>query len=85
MLLLLQLMYLQLAAADAGGPQSDHVASHVGKAVGMALVLRGTPHHAARRRSYLPLQLMLEHGVPQVGDRLVDGVSSGSIGRCSAG
>ncbi|KAG1668088.1 hypothetical protein FOA52_010498 [Chlamydomonas sp. UWO 241] len=60
-----QLMYLQLAAAGIASRDADHAASHLGKAVGLATLLKGTPFHAARRRSYLPLDLCSEHGVSQ--------------------
>ena len=41
-------LLLQCKAASAVGPDVDHAASHLGKAVGMAAVLRGTTHHALR-------------------------------------
>lgn len=43
----------------------DHAASHVGKAVGISLLLRGTPYQASRRKSYLPLDLCAPHKVSQ--------------------
>jgi hypothetical protein len=45
---------------------ADHAASHVGKAVGITTLLRGTGYHASRRRSYLPIELCAEHGLSQV-------------------
>jgi NADH dehydrogenase [ubiquinone] 1 alpha subcomplex assembly factor 6 len=62
-----QLLYLQLAAAGAGDRTTDHVASHLGKAIGLTTLLRGVPHHAAQRRSHLPLDLCAQHGLSQVG------------------
>jgi NADH dehydrogenase [ubiquinone] 1 alpha subcomplex assembly factor 6 len=51
--------------AGVGSREADHAASHLGKAVGIALLLRGTPFQASRRRSYLPLELCAQHGVSQ--------------------
>ena len=66
-----QLLYLQLAAAGVASREADHAASHLGKAVGISTLLRGTAFHASNRRSYLPLDLCAEHGVSQVGARYV--------------
>jgi NADH dehydrogenase [ubiquinone] 1 alpha subcomplex assembly factor 6 len=65
-----QLLYLQLAAAGVASKEADHAASHLGKAVGISTLLRGTAFHASNRRSYLPLDLCAEHGVSQAGPRL---------------
>lgn len=61
----MQLLYLQLGAVGAGSRESDHVASHLGKAVGITTLLQGTPFHAAHRRSYLPIDLCVQHHVSQ--------------------
>jgi NADH dehydrogenase [ubiquinone] 1 alpha subcomplex assembly factor 6 len=58
-----QLLYLQLEAAGLGGAAAEHASSHLGKAVGLAALLRGTAHHAARQRTYLPADLCARHGV----------------------
>jgi len=58
-----QLLYLQLEAAGIADAACDHVASHVGKAVGLAALLRGTYHHAQQQRGYLPAGLCAKHGV----------------------
>ncbi|KAF8062035.1 NDUFAF6 [Scenedesmus sp. PABB004] len=60
-----QLQYLQLAAAGVASHDADHAASHLGKAVGLALLLRGAAFQAGRRRCYLPLELLAAHGVSQ--------------------
>lgn len=60
-----QLMYLQLAAAGVRHADADHAASHLGRAVGLTTLLRGTPAHAAARRSYLPVDLCAQHRVSQ--------------------
>ena len=44
---------------------ADHAASHLGKAAGICLVLRGTPFQAARRRALLPVEVCARHKVSQ--------------------
>lgn len=44
---------------------ADHAASHLGKTIGLSLLLRGTPYQASKRRSYLPLELCSQHKVSQ--------------------
>jgi NADH dehydrogenase [ubiquinone] 1 alpha subcomplex assembly factor 6 len=51
--------------AGVASREGDHAASHLGKAIGLSLLLRGTPFQASRRRSYLPLELCAAHGVSQ--------------------
>ncbi|KAG2433499.1 hypothetical protein HYH02_012617 [Chlamydomonas schloesseri] len=60
-----QLLYLQLAAAGVKHRDADHAASHLGRAVGITTLLRGTAAHAAARRSYLPVDLCAEARVSQ--------------------
>eukprot|EP00775_Hariotina_reticulata_P004108 gene4108-4354_t len=45
--------------------EADHAASHLGKAIGISLLLRGTPYQASKRRSYLPVELCVQHAVSQ--------------------
>lgn len=52
----------------------DHAASHLGKAVGITTLLRGTVYHAQRRRIYLPSDLMAKEGVSE--DQLTRGEPS---------
>ena len=40
--------WLQLEAAQVSNAEADHAASHLGKAVGLATLLRGTAHLAQR-------------------------------------
>ena len=42
------LPWLQLEAAQVSNSEADHAASHLGKAVGLAMLLRGTAHLAQR-------------------------------------
>lgn len=73
-----QLLALQLEAAGisqssssssseggsgAGTAAAEHAAAHLGKAVGLAGLLRGTYAHAAQRRVYLPADVCAAHGV----------------------
>ncbi|KAG2442344.1 hypothetical protein HXX76_002430 [Chlamydomonas incerta] len=60
-----QLLYLQLAAAGIKHRDADHAASHLGRAIGITTLLRGTAAHAAARRSYLPVDLCAEARVSQ--------------------
>lgn len=39
---------MQLELAGIRNTDADHAASHLGKAIGLATVLRGTSRHAAR-------------------------------------
>lgn len=38
---------------------ADHAASHLGKAEGLARLVRGVPHNAARRNVLLPRDIMV--------------------------
>lgn len=76
-----QLLYLQLEAyqgyngfgGDSAPAEEDftHAASHVGKAVGLATLLRGTRFYASRQQSYLPVDLCHLHNV-EPGDLIKD-------------
>ncbi|KAH8958435.1 hypothetical protein BDL97_06G024000 [Sphagnum fallax] len=59
------LLYLTLEAAGVRNTAADHAASHIGKSAGLALLLRASPYHAARRRSYIPLDVAAKHGLAQ--------------------
>lgn len=66
-----QLLYLQAEAAEIKDSELDHATSHLGKAVGITQLLRGTVYHAQRRRVYLPTDLMAREGVTE--DQLTRG------------
>lgn len=53
------------AAAGVSSREADHAASHLGKAIGISLLLRGQPYQASRRRSYMPVELCSQHRVSQ--------------------
>lgn len=57
------LAYATLELLGVRDVPADHVASHVGKACAIALVLRGTPHHLARMHSYIPVEVATKHGL----------------------
>lgn len=57
------LHYLHLAAAGIDSADADHAASHLGKAVGLAGLLRGSVHFLQRGVSYLPVDACARHGV----------------------
>ncbi|RUS16155.1 Squalene/phytoene synthase-domain-containing protein [Endogone sp. FLAS-F59071] len=51
------LLYLQLESLGVRDVSVDHAASHLGKAIGIATLLRALPFHASRRRLVLPAQV----------------------------
>ena len=55
----------------------DHACSHLGKAIGITQLLRGTVYHAQRRRVYLPIDLMSREGVTE--DQLTRGEPSADL------
>eukprot|EP00250_Pteridium_aquilinum_P014530 c22046_g1_i1 orf=225-1112(+) len=59
------LLYLTLEAAGIRLTSADHAASHVGKAEGIALLLKASPHHSLFRRTYIPIEVAARHGVSQ--------------------
>ena len=56
------LLYLILDLCEVRHADADHAAAHLGKAIGIANLLRGTKAHAAQRRSYIPLDVAAKHG-----------------------
>ncbi len=54
---------LALDACGIRDADADHAASHLGKAVGLSALLRGTVAHARQRRCYLPTDACARHGV----------------------
>lgn len=50
-------------AAEHATAAAEHAAAHLGKAVGLVGLLRGTYAHAAQRRVYLPADVCAAHGV----------------------
>lgn len=52
------LLYLELQMMGITDVHADHAASHVGKAVGITTLIRGTPFHIRDRTFYLPSEIM---------------------------
>jgi NADH dehydrogenase [ubiquinone] 1 alpha subcomplex assembly factor 6 len=50
-------IYLQLELLGIRNIAADHTGSHIGKAYGLVTLLRATPFHTSRRRTYLPSEL----------------------------
>lgn len=57
------LLYLLCEVAGIRDSQVDHSAMHLGKAIGIATLLRGTHHHLGNNQLYLPLDIMRSHGL----------------------
>ena len=52
------LLYLSLEALGVRDVNADHAASHIGKALGIATLLRALPVHARMGQHYLPAELL---------------------------
>ena len=59
------LLYLLCEALDAGDEGTMHAASHLGKALGMCVMLRATGHFVQRREIHLPMDLTAKHGLSE--------------------
>lgn len=57
------LLFLTLECLGVRDDTADRVASHAGVAVGLATLLRGTPHHSVFQQIYLPEDLMRKHSL----------------------
>ncbi|KAJ3363210.1 NADH dehydrogenase (ubiquinone) complex I, assembly factor 6 [Allomyces arbusculus] len=57
------LLYLHLELLGVKNLEIDHIASHIGKAQGIATLLRGTPFHLRSRHFYLPSDVCAKHSV----------------------
>lgn len=59
------MLYLTLQAGSIKSTAADHAASHVGKASGIALLLKSLPYHASRNHhfSYIPTKVAAKHGL----------------------
>ncbi|KAJ0407360.1 hypothetical protein P43SY_004788 [Pythium insidiosum] len=57
------LLYLALECLDVRDANADRAAGHAGVAIGLATLLRGTPHHLARQQLYLPEELIRKHAL----------------------
>ena len=57
------LLYLLCEVAGIRDSQVDHAAMHLGKAIGISTLVRGTHHHLANNQLYLPLDIMRSHSL----------------------
>ncbi|KAJ3300142.1 NADH dehydrogenase (ubiquinone) complex I, assembly factor 6 [Borealophlyctis nickersoniae] len=57
------ILYLLLETLGVRDHQADHAAGHLGKAIGIVTMLRGTPFHIQERRFYLPSEVMAKYSV----------------------
>lgn len=59
------LLYILLHICGVKNIHADHAASHIGKAWGICILLRGTMHHAQKQTTYLPASLCAKYGVTE--------------------
>ncbi|XP_076035583.1 NADH dehydrogenase (ubiquinone) complex I, assembly factor 6 homolog sicily [Oratosquilla oratoria] len=59
------LYFLILQSLGVQNVQADHAASHLGKAEGIARIIRGVPHLANKRQVILPIDILIRHRVSQ--------------------
>lgn len=57
------LLYLTLEACGLRNHESEHAASHIGKAIGISTLLRATPYHLRARHCYIPSSLTTKHNL----------------------
>ncbi|KAL2901766.1 NADH dehydrogenase (ubiquinone) complex I assembly factor 6 [Bienertia sinuspersici] len=59
------ILYTTLQSGGINSTAADHAASHIGKAGGLALLLRSLPYHASRQRlfAYIPSEVASKHGL----------------------
>lgn len=59
------LLYLSLEGIDVRSVPLDHIASHVGKASGIATILRSVPYLLQKRAVILPVDVCAQYNVKQ--------------------
>lgn len=59
------LLHLLVELSDVKNLQVDHAASHLGKAQGIAMLLRAIPHTGRQQAVCVPLEVLIKHGVSQ--------------------
>lgn len=58
-------LYLTLETLNIRKVESDHAASHIGRAQGLVTLLRAIPYNSRRQQVYVPLDLLVQHKVSQ--------------------
>lgn len=68
------ILYSTLEAGGIKSTSADHAASHIGKASGLALLLKSLPYHASRNRHfpYIPAKIAEKHGLLVNGEIRID-------------
>ncbi|KAG0269462.1 NADH dehydrogenase (ubiquinone) complex I, assembly factor 6 [Actinomortierella ambigua] len=59
------LFYLQLESVGVRSLEADHAASHLGKAMGIATLLRAFHFHMLQNRMIIPAEITAKHGISQ--------------------
>ncbi|XP_023179547.2 NADH dehydrogenase (ubiquinone) complex I, assembly factor 6 homolog [Drosophila hydei] len=59
------LLHLLVQLSGVQDVQVDHAASHLGKAQGIAMMLRAIPHAGRQQAVCVPLEVLVRHGVSQ--------------------
>ncbi|KAG0236254.1 NADH dehydrogenase (ubiquinone) complex I, assembly factor 6 [Actinomortierella wolfii] len=59
------LFYLQLESVGVRSLEADHAASHLGKAMGIATLLRAFRFHMLQNRMIIPAEITAKHGISQ--------------------
>ncbi|KAH8409218.1 hypothetical protein KR009_010819 [Drosophila setifemur] len=67
------MLHLLVEVAGVQDVQVDHAASHLGKAQGIATLLRAIPHTGRQQSVCVPLEVLVRHGVSQ--ERIIRGRS----------
>ncbi|KAH8276079.1 hypothetical protein KR018_002376 [Drosophila ironensis] len=67
------LLHLLVEVSGVRDVQVDHAASHLGKAQGIATLLRAIPHAGRKQVVCVPLEVLVRHGVSQ--ERIIRGKS----------
>ncbi|EDW00218.1 NADH dehydrogenase (ubiquinone) complex I, assembly factor 6 homolog [Drosophila grimshawi] len=59
------LLHLLVQLSGVQDLQVDHAASHIGKAQGIAMLIRAIPHAGRQQAVCVPLEILMRHGVSQ--------------------
>lgn len=59
------ILYLTLESLNVRTIESDHAASHIGRAQGIVTFLRAIPYNSRRQQVYVPIDLLVQHKVSQ--------------------
>eukprot|EP01132_Coremiostelium_polycephalum_P009059 gene9059-11097_t len=57
------LLYLSLESLGVKNSDAEHCASHLGRAIGIMTLIRGTPFNISRRKLYIPVTLTTKYGI----------------------